>query len=65
MTQNATILAHLQSGKTITPLEALEEFQCFRLGARIHELKQDGHKIVSERHTTPSGKNVSCYRMAD
>lgn len=45
MTHTTEILGHLKSGKPITPLEALSKFGCFRLGARIHELKEAGHVI--------------------
>lgn len=47
-THNAKVLAHLQSGKSITPIEALDEFGCFRLGARIYDLKQAGHTIQKQ-----------------
>ena len=42
------ILTHLQSGKSITPIEALNEFNCFRLAAHIEVLRREGHII----HTT-------------
>ena len=29
----------LLSGRTLTPMQALKKFGCFRLGARIHELR--------------------------
>jgi hypothetical protein len=38
MSQNLAILKHLQTGNSITPLEALHLFGCFRLSARIHDL---------------------------
>tara|TARA_R110002153_G_scaffold257046_1_gene416109 strand:+ start:425 stop:640 length:216 start_codon:yes stop_codon:yes gene_type:complete len=44
MNQTATILDHLLSGKTITPIDALK-FGCFRLAARIGELRERGHDI--------------------
>lgn len=62
-TQSAQILAHLKSGKTITPLEALSEYGCFRLGARIWELKQDGHPISGDMVELPSGKHVKRYHL--
>lgn len=43
--QCTKILARLKAGKTITPLQALDEFGCNRLGARIWDLKQQGHEI--------------------
>lgn len=60
-TQATAILTHLQSGKTLTPLEALDKFGCFRLGARIHELKRDGHDITKEMVKTPGGARVAEY----
>ena len=64
MTQNAQILAHLKAGKRITPLDALREFGCFRLGARVFELKAEGHNILKEMIETDSGKRVAEYRLA-
>lgn len=48
MSQKELILSHLLEGKSITPLEALDLFKCFRLGARIWDLKKEGHDIKSE-----------------
>ena len=47
-TQKEAILRHLQSGKTITPLEALNLYGCYRLGARIWDLRDEGYEIKSE-----------------
>lgn len=55
MTQTDQILSALKAGRHITPLDALREFSCFRLGARIHELKQAGHKIHTARVETDTG----------
>lgn len=46
--QNQLIRQHLESGKTITPLEALSMYGCLRLGARIYDLRQDGLPIKTE-----------------
>lgn len=48
MSQKELILNHLLDGKSITPLEALDLFKCFRLGAMIWDLKKEGHDIKSE-----------------
>ena len=45
MTQNEQVLAWLKQGKTLTPLDALDHFGCFRLSARIYELKELGWPI--------------------
>lgn len=46
--QISLVLNHLQSGKEITPLEALNKYGCFRLGAVIFKLKQEGYNITRE-----------------
>lgn len=58
------ILRHLQSGKHLTPIEALQRFGCFRLGARIYDLKGEGHEISTDIVRLPNGKRVASYRMA-
>ena len=63
MTQKDMILSWLQKGKTITPMEALEKFGCFRLAARIHNLRESGHNIVATDYETPSGKRVARYSL--
>ena len=45
MSQRDRILAHLKSGKPLTGLEALDRFGCFRLAARIGELRESGYRI--------------------
>ena len=47
--QNANILARLQEGETISPIEALIDFRCFRLAARINDLRNAGHNIVTHK----------------
>lgn len=42
MSQKTEILEYLKSGKSITPLEALSMFGCFRLAARISEIRDIG-----------------------
>jgi hypothetical protein len=60
-TQCELILSHLIENKSITPIDALNLYGCFRLAARIHELKQAGHKIDAKPWTTPGGAIVSKY----
>ncbi|OCG58996.1 helix-turn-helix domain-containing protein [Gilliamella sp. Nev3-1] len=61
--QCAKILNHLQSGKTINPLQALNQYGCFRLGARIYDLKQDGFNIDKRMVTAENGKKYAEYSM--
>lgn len=60
--QRDEILDHLLLGKPITPLEALEQFGCFRLGARVLELRQDGYDIRTEM-IQHNGKHYASYRL--
>ncbi len=61
-TQNEQILDYLKSGKSITPLEALEFFQCFRLSARIFDLRSDGHNIIT-KNITNDKKTYAQYHL--
>lgn len=45
MTQNEMILAYLEKYGSITQAEAMASIGCYRLGARIWELKRRGIKI--------------------
>lgn len=57
------IRSWLRSGRAITPVEALNRFGVMRLAARVHELRQRGMPIVTER-VTRNGAHVARYRMA-
>ena len=49
MTQCEQVLAYLKKGKTLTPIDALNEFGIFRLAARCKDLRDQGHDIVTQR----------------
>jgi predicted nucleic acid-binding Zn-ribbon protein len=61
--QNKRILKHLKAGHTITALEALELFQCFRLSARISDLRSYGFRINTTMIRTNTGKRVAEYKL--
>lgn len=49
ISQNQKILKYLRTHKKgITPMDALKLCGCFRLSARIHDLKEEGHDIYRE-----------------
>ena len=48
MTQKKVILQHLKRFGSIEPLTALREDGCYRLGARINDLRNDGYNIITE-----------------
>lgn len=47
--QKERILEYLKENGSITPMEALNEFGCFRLSGRIFELKEMGMNIETEQ----------------
>ena len=49
MSQNDRILQHLKSGQSITATQAISLFNCYRLAARIDELRKKGHLIETVR----------------
>jgi hypothetical protein len=54
--QNARIRKHLESGRSLTSLDALYQFGTLRLSGRIYDLKKQGLNIKSEsiEITSPS-----------
>jgi hypothetical protein len=62
VTQAQLILGALQRGERLTALEALQEFNCFRLAARIRELRDDGHPIATEI-VHSNGKTFARYSL--
>lgn len=61
MSQNDQILAALRRGP-LTPLDALERFGCFRLAARVRDLRLQGHTILTETAES-NGKAFARYRL--
>ena len=62
MSQNTQILNYLEKGKKLTPLAALNKFGCYRLSARILDLRQRGHNIITE-NISKNGKTFAQYSM--
>ena len=62
MSQNKVIRLHLEKGKAITPLEALERYGCFRLAARINDLRDEGLDIETMT-LTRNGRRYASYKL--
>ena len=60
--QNALIKGWLLNGKSITPMEALNMFGCFRLSARIANLREEGLPVVTDM-VTINDKRVARYYL--
>jgi hypothetical protein len=61
--QTKLIEQHLRSGQSITPMDALNLYGCFRLGARIWDLKEKGMNIVTEM-VRSGKKRYAMYRLS-
>jgi hypothetical protein len=63
MTSQADAIAlYLDSGHELTPMQALEMFGCFRLAARIKDLRERGIPIETLDREA-NGKRFAAYRL--
>ncbi len=60
--QRELILIHLKSGRALTPMDALSIYGCFRLAARINDLRDAGHAIATEI-VKGGGKRWASYTL--
>jgi hypothetical protein len=60
--QTQQILEALQNGESLTPIDALNRFGCFRLGARILDLKKLGYDIKTDM-VNNGKKRFASYRL--
>ena len=60
--QSAGILRTLESGGRLTAIDALGRFGCFRLSARIYDLRKQGHEIEADT-VEINGKHVAQYYL--
>ena len=61
MSQTIQILNHLKKSP-ITPLDALNDYGCMRLAARINDLRFQGHLIETDMKER-DGKRFASYRL--
>lgn len=68
MNQFTAIKEHLESGKTITSMEAIKLYGCTRLSAKIFQLRKMGYEIdsIPTEGVTRFGDTTrfSTYRLA-
>jgi hypothetical protein len=60
--QTALIKGWLLNGRSITQLDALNMFGCFRLAARIANIREEGFDIVTDM-VTVNDKRVAKYYL--
>lgn len=64
MTQNERVLDYLKTHTSITPIEAWSQLGVYRLGARVYDLRKDGHDISSGLTEVKNRFGESC-RVAE
>lgn len=62
--QTAQILNYLRNHGSITPLIALKRFGCFRLAARIRDLRDEGY-CINAVMITRRGKRYAAYSLVE
>lgn len=60
--QTELIRQHLEEGHAITAIMALNMFNCFRLAARISDLRHNGMNIIT-RTVKANGKSFASYEV--
>ena len=63
VSQKKIVLAHLQRVGSITPKEAMEYFNCYRLADVVFKLRKDGWVINSNPTKGSNGSTFSTYTM--
>ena len=60
--QQRSILSALCK-RWVTPIDALQDCGCFRLAARIHDLRGAGWQISDKWVETQTGARIKAYRI--
>lgn len=62
-TKRAKILAYLQSGRPLTPMQAITWWKATRLADDVYQLKKKGYVIYTEMVKGKSGGKYARYHM--
>ncbi|WOE32966.1 MULTISPECIES: helix-turn-helix domain-containing protein [unclassified Acinetobacter] len=54
-TQVTQVLEHLKQGRSITQVDAIRLYKCYRLSAIIKRLRNQGYEIVTYNERNSSG----------
>lgn len=61
-TQCQKILRYMKQNGGITQMDAMEHFRCYRLAARIADLRTRGYSIITDKSEAGS---YAIYRLAE
>lgn len=57
-THQTQVLDHLKKGRTISPVEAINLFNCYRLSAVINRLRNVGYDIATHNEPNLNGRGT-------
>ncbi len=57
-THQTQVLDHLKKGQTISPVEAINLFNCYRLSAVINRLRNVGYDIATHNEPNLNGRGT-------
>lgn len=57
-THLALVLEHLKQGKTLSSVEAITLFNCYRLSAVIKRLRNLGYNIATHNESNLNGRGI-------
>lgn len=63
-TQEEMILDYLKEHGSITSMQAFQRLGITRLSARVYDLRDHGHNVVTET-VTKNGKRYAAYKLYD
>ena len=63
MSAKEKMLNFLSTGKSLTVAQARFQYKIKNVGARIYDLRSEGHAIYTNSRILKSGKTVSEYRI--
>jgi hypothetical protein len=63
MSQTTQIANYLNKGRKLTAIDALNKFGCFRLAARIADLRNDGMNIKTTIVKLKNKKKIAQYSV--
>ena len=58
-----SILAYMKTGRSVTPLMALDKFGTFRLAARVKELREAGYQVKTRMVSIGKAVRVASYSL--
>lgn len=62
MSQNSSVLSYLRKHRKITPRDAIYKLDCYRLSARIYDLRRKGH-LIHRVLASGSKKRYAVYTL--